>query len=184
MTLRAASFTLIAVLGLLIHAFDASAHEVPVEVQLPLFQNIWKLDRNFNPAGSSIVVAVLFQESNVQSMAARAAAFKWVQTTTGVTAVGVVMDRADWTTVLRVVEADVFYVTRMRGADIEAVAAIARSRGIRTMAGVHDYVWQGLNVGIGVRNDRPLIMINLQAALAEGAAYQAQLLKLAEIVKK
>jgi len=71
----------------------------------------------------------------------------------------------------------------MRGADIEQIVRIARARRIRTMAGLTDYLVIGLSVGIGVRNDRPRIMINLDAAKAEGAAYQAQLLQMAELVR-
>jgi hypothetical protein len=50
------------------------------------------------------------------------------------------------------------------------------------MAGLIEYLRTGLSVGIGVRNDRPHIMINLAAAKAEGAAYQAQLLRMSEII--
>lgn len=83
---------------------------------------------------------------------------------------------------LQTVVADVFYVTPMRGADIEQIARIARARQIHTMAGLTEYLLIGLSVGVGVRNDRPRIMINLDAAKAEGAAYQAPLLQMSEIV--
>ena len=45
-----------------------------------------------------------------------------------------------------------------------------------------EYVEEGIAVGIGLRNMRPLILINLEAARAEGAAFSSQLLSLARIV--
>jgi hypothetical protein len=158
--------------------------EVPVNMQMPLFANIWKLDRTFKPRSSQIVIAVLFQANNTVSSEARESAFSWVEKTGGMRMVDVTMDRPGWEEALLRVEADVFYVTPMRGANIERVASIARARQIRTMAGMTEYLKHGLSVGISVRNDRPLIVIDLEAARAEGASYQAQLLKLAEVVNR
>ena len=55
-------------------------------------------------------------------------------------------------------------------------------RRFRTITGVPEYVDQGLAVGIGIRRDRPLIIVNLEQARAEGAAFSSQLLALARIV--
>jgi hypothetical protein len=71
----------------------------------------------------------------------------------------------------------------MRGADVWGVAKVARARDIRTITGVPEYVQRGLSVAIGPRDDRPVIILNLDAARAEGAAYQAQLLRLTNIVR-
>jgi hypothetical protein len=169
-------------LGLCCHG-AALAADVPVGVQLPLFANIWKMDRSFKPS-TPIVLAVLYQQNNVRSATALAEVAKWAQKNSAIQVVSVTMEDPNWAALLQAVEADVFYVTAMRGVDIAKIAEIARARRIRTMADVPEYVKQGLSVAIGVRNDRPLIIINLEAARAEGAAYQAQLLKLAEIVKR
>ena len=40
----------------------------------------------------------------------------------------------------------------------------------------------GLAVGVGLRGKKPEILINLEAARAEGADFNAQLLRLARIV--
>jgi len=172
------------VMMLLLVPLAARAADVPVHVQMPLFANILKLDRTFKPSGAVVTIAVLFQDRNAASSAAREEVFKWTQKTGSARAFGVAMDSATWKEVLTTAEADVYYVTPMRGIDIGQIAAIARKRQIRTMAALPEYVGQGLNVAIGVRNDRPLIIINLAAARAEGATYQAQLLKLAEIVNR
>jgi hypothetical protein len=157
-----------------------AAADVPVSVQLELYQKIWKLDRNLDTR-AELVVAVLYQETYAVSSAARDAVLVWAEAS-HVRCIFVPLDQKNAEASLQMVAADVFYVTPMRGADIGQIARIARARQIRTMAGSTDYVPIGLSVGIGVRNDRPRIMINLHAAKAEGAAYQAQLLQMAEIV--
>ena len=62
------------------------------------------------------------------------------------------------------------------------IGRIGRFRRFRTITGVPEYVDQGLAVGIGIRRDRPLIIVNLEQARAEGAAFSSQLLALARIV--
>jgi hypothetical protein len=156
------------------------AADIPVAVQLPLYHKIWRLDRKL--AGRhDVVVAVLYQETYSVSTDARAAVAAWSETSQ-VRCVYVALDRGDVEAALQTVLADVFYVTPMRSADIAQIVRIARARQIHTMAGLTEYLSIGLSVGIGVRNDRPRIMINLGAAKAEGAAYQAQLLQLSDIV--
>jgi hypothetical protein len=158
------------------------ADEVPVDVQMALFTMIWKLDRTLPPA-QSLTVAIVYQETNRDSARAFASVQTWLHTKS-IRAVGVPVDGDAGVEALQSVEANIFYVTPMRGVDITRIAAIARSRRVRTMAARTEYVGLGLSVGIGSRNDRPLILINLQAARAEGASYQAQLLKLAEIINR
>lgn len=157
-----------------------TAAEVPVSVQLSLYHKIWKLDRNLGTR-PDLVVAVLHQDSYAASAEAKAAVVAW-SATSRVRCIYVALDQKQSEASLQTVVADVFYVTPMRGANIEQIARIARARQIRTMSGLTEYVQIGLSVAIGVRNDRPRIMINLDAARAEGAAYQAQLLQMAEIV--
>ena len=158
------------------------AGDVPIGVQLPLLTKVWKLDRNFAPR-ELVRIAVVFQHSNPESAAMKDAVVAWIALRPGLRAIPIPLDVAEGIGALEKVEADVFYVTRMRGANVWDVAKVARARDIRTMTGVPEYVHRGLAIAIGVRNDRPLIMVNLDAARAEGAAYQAQLLRLTDIVR-
>jgi YfiR/HmsC-like len=159
---------------------SSMAADTPVTVQLQLFHKIWRLDRKLANR-HNVVVAVLYQVTYSVSTDARAAVAAW-SGTSQVHCVYVALDQGDVEAALQTVVADVFYVTPMRGADIAQIVRIARARQIHTMAGLTEYLPIGLSVGIGVRNDRPKIMINLRAAKAEGAAYQAQLLQLSDIV--
>lgn len=160
----------------------AFAGDVPIGVQLPLLTKVWRLDRNFAPR-ELVKIAVLFQHSNPESAAMKDAVVAWIATRPGLRAIPIPLDATAGMAALETVEADIFYVTRMRGANVWGVAKVARTRDIRTMTGVPEYVRRGLAIAIGVRNDRPLIIVNLDAARAEGAAYQAQLLRLTDIVR-
>jgi hypothetical protein len=154
---------------------------VPVDVQMALFVKIWKLDRNFKTAPVT-VVAVLYQESVLESVEARTAVVAWTQSAANIRVVAIALDRVSLDEALSNVAVDVFYVAPLRGVDIRQIARIAQKRQIRTITGVPDYAREGISVALGVRNDRPLVIINLEASRAEGAAFQAQLLQLAELV--
>ena len=74
------------------------------------------------------------------------------------------------------------YVTPLRALEVETVAALARERRIRTLTGVPAYLERGLSTGLGLVDGRPEILVNLDAARAEGADYSSQLLALARVV--
>jgi hypothetical protein len=172
------------VIGLLL-ALGVSMHvcagDVPVDVQMRFFPTIWRMDRSLAPE-TPVTVAIAYQARNRESSYAYAEAEKAL-TAKSIRVLPVALDGDAGVNALRDVRAEVLYVTRMRGIDIRAIAAITREKHIRTMSATVDYIALGLSVAIGSRNDRPLIIINLEAARAEGASYQAQLLQLAEIIR-
>jgi hypothetical protein len=156
---------------------------VPADVQIALFQNIWKLDRNFD-CRRGITLAIVYQESYFDSVTAKddllaAIARQQLHIATILIAAGT---QEELVNRLREIVADVVYIAPLRAIDIAEIGRISRSHRFRTITGVPEYVEQGLAVGIGMRRDRPLIMVNLEQARAEGAALSSQLLALARIV--
>lgn len=77
---------------------------------------------------------------------------------------------------------DILYVAPLRSVSISDISATAQTLGIRTWSSVPAYVDKGLALGVGIREDRPLILVNRTAARAEGADLSSQLLKLARVV--
>jgi hypothetical protein len=71
----------------------------------------------------------------------------------------------------------------LRAFDLRIVTSISRQAGVRTVTGVPRYVEGGLGIGIDLKGERPEIVVNLAASRAEGADLDAQLLKLARIVR-
>lgn len=165
---------------------------VPADVQAALFAKIATFDRALPAlAKREIAIGVLyqrrvrasleFQEDFVRALAAipgqrianmpfRTIAIDW----DGTEDIGALLDREP---------IQILYVTPLRAVSIEQIAAAAKSRGVRTWTAVPDYVERGLALGIGLRGDRPLILVNLPQARAEGCDLSSQLLKLARVIQ-
>ena len=161
--------------------FASGLPVVPTEVQLAVFQNVWKLDRNF---AAPVRMAILYQENHHASVAVKnevVAAIAAGKLPIHCVALEVgtpqLMEQ-----VMRSTDANVVYIAPLRAIDIEAIAKISRQRRIRSVTGIPEYVEAGIGVGIGVKKNRPLIIVNLAGARAEGAEFAAQLLNLARIV--
>ena len=70
----------------------------------------------------------------------------------------------------------------MRGINILDVVRVSRARRIKTITVVTGYVEAGVAIGLRVRNDKPMIVVNLSAAKAEGSDLTAQLLRASTII--
>lgn len=167
--------------------FPLSADEVlvPMDVQIALFNKIWKLDRTFRP-GPTVRVAVIYQaeyrpsaNAVTQLLAAvRGANLPILCTLVELDEQATVAQR------IPLKDIDVFYVMPLRAIDVRTIAAISRAHGIRTITAVPAYVADGLAVGIGVLKQRPLIIINLRASRAEGSEFKSQLLTLSHVIEE
>ena len=159
------------------------AMPVPADVQAALFHNIWKLDRDFD-CTKGVRLAVVYQQSYFDSAAAKddfvaAIAKLGLHTTLVLLEVTSQQSLLD---ALQHGELDMVYVAPLRSVDVGEIGRIGRARHFRTITGVPEYVEAGVSVGIGIRRDRPLIIVNLAQARAEGTAFSSQLLALARIV--
>jgi hypothetical protein len=171
------------VIALLAGATASASMLVPVDVQTDIFITIGKLDRNYD-AGKPATLGILYQEGYPESVEAKDDVV--AATTKRNLPIRCVAINAQSGKQLRKLltetDATILYVAPLRGIDIAEISRITQQRGIRSVTGVPEYVELGLAVGVGLRNKRPLIIINLQAARAEGAAFSSQLLALARIV--
>ena len=161
--------------------FASGLPVVPADVQLAVFQNIWKLDRNFR---QPVKMAVLYQENYRASVDMKnEIVAEVVRSNAPIECAVLEVGTTELLTqALNATDANVIYVGPLRAVEIELIARISRQRHIRTITGVPEYVDAGIGVGIGVRKSRPLIIINLAGARAEGSDFTAQLLGLARIV--
>lgn len=159
---------------------------VPVEIQVPLFIKILAFDRNLGsrPPGP-LVVGVLYQ-GNFRASADIAAQVKRAlrDTREDLKVISIDLDQTpDLIVALSRQTIHVLYVSPLRAFDLKTVTAISRQSGVRTVTGVPRYVEDGLGIGIDLKGERPEIVVNLLASRAEGADLDAQLLKLARIVR-
>lgn len=156
---------------------------VPVELQLALFTNIWRLDRNFDSSGV-VTLVIVYQSGYRDSLLVKDDVVATVERLKlPIRCIPLEVGSEELLqTQLSQVRNVVVYVTPLRSVDVGEIARISRSRGLRTVTGVPEYVDEGIAVGIGERKARPLIIINLRGARAEGSDFSSQLLGLARIV--
>lgn len=156
---------------------------IPADVQVLLFSKIWMFDRSVAEK-DHIIVAVLYQSTLRTSAEAKDQLIGAVRADgSKIQCVPVALDDVGHITrELEKVQADVFYVTEMRGIDISDVVRISRARHIKTITVVAGYVEDGIAIGLRVQNDKPVIVVNLSAAKAEGSDLTAQLLHVSTII--
>ncbi len=165
------------------NAAMAQASAIPANVQVQLFSKIWMFDRSI-AENDLIVMAVLYQSTFHASEegkdqlveAVRAGRFKIRCVPVALDDVGNVVKT------LEHVKADVFYVTEMRGVSILDVVRVSRARHIKTITAVAGYVEGGVAIGLRVLDDKPVILVNLRAAKAEGSDLTAQLLRFSTVI--
>jgi hypothetical protein len=184
--LRDSCRILLPLLVLLSAIGPASAGEtspIPAGVQMLLFSKIWMFDRSIAEDGE-IVMVVLYQSTFRASAEAKDQVIEAVRTQgLKVRCIPVALDDvAHISRELQQVKADVFYVTEMRGIDILDVVGVSRARHIKTITVVGRYLETGVAIGLRVRSDKPVIVVNLKAARAEGSDLTGQLLKVATII--
>ncbi|MEA2165988.1 MAG: hypothetical protein QOK37_4115 [Thermoanaerobaculia bacterium] len=156
---------------------------IPAGVQMRLFSKIWMFDRSL-AGNDEIVMAILYQSTFRTSAetkdrlidAVRGGGFK-------IRCIPVPLDDLDGvSTALQSVNADVFYVTEMRGINISDIVGVSRARRIKTITVVSAYVQGGVAISLRVRNDKADIVVNLSAAKTEGSDLTAQLLRVATLI--
>ena len=157
---------------------------IPASVQLLLFNKIWMFDRSVHE-NDQIVMAVLYQSTFRASEEAKDQLVEAVRAGgLKIRCVPVALDDAgNVVNTLERVKADVFYVTEMRGVNILDVVRVSRARHIKTITVAAGYVEGGIAIGLRVRNDKPVIVVNLSAAKAEGSDLTAQLLQVSTIIE-
>ena len=169
----------------------AQAMSLPATTQFPLFAKILTYDRNLDHrAKGGIVVGILYQgrfhlSLNAAEMLLSAIQNGSVRTITGIPVRGVLVDIAGVENLEGVVAssgANVLYVTPLRAIDIGSIRTICKRMKLLSMTGVPEYVEEGIALGIDIADDRPLIMINIRAAVEGGSDLSSQVLKVARII--
>jgi YfiR/HmsC-like len=168
------------------------AMPVPASLQLPLLLKILTYDRNFAArTGSSLRIAVVFSGASPESIRARdeiAAAFEAFADKTvknlpiRYSALEYVSD-SQVDGAARADQINVFYFTPGISAHLDGLLRISRTNQIITTTGVPEYVEKGVAVGIGIKLDKPHILINLGTSKAVGTEFDVSLLRIARVIR-
>ena len=164
---------------------------MPAPMQASLFAKILKFDRNLKArAGKELKIGVLYQKKVRSSLEAHE---EFLQAMCGdprqrIEGLPVRCVAVEWTGAPDLEAAvaregiRVLYVAPLRAVAIEEIVAISRARKITTLTGVPEFVEKGIALGLTLRAERPLVLVHLAAARAEGADLNSQLLKLARVL--
>lgn len=185
------NFLTLILLFFLTSPLTAQEIAVPVPVQVSLFSKILSYDRNLETrAGKEIILGVVFQSRfkrslNVKDDFITAMNENKIKTIKKIPLRVIPIDIYD-TDLAKTIEQfkiNVLYVTPLRAVDIASISSISQTKKIMTLTGVPEYSNNGISVSIGLKGEKPLIIINIKAAKAENIDFGSQLLKLAKVIQ-
>jgi hypothetical protein len=172
----------------LLHAQEIA---VPMNVQVPLFLKILTYDRNLTIGdGKELVIGIVFQSRFRLSLNAKDEFSKMVAEASlksknvPVRCVPIDLESdIDLSDRISAGKINILYIAPLRSIALDEITSISRELHVITLTGVPEYVESGFSVGIGMKGEKPEILINRKAAISEGADFSSQLLKLAKIIE-
>ncbi|MBM4166165.1 MAG: DUF4154 domain-containing protein [Ignavibacteria bacterium] len=178
--------------ALVVCSNDLSSQDiaVPVELQVSLFTKIVSFDRKFHErAGKEMVIGVVYQNTFRNSLVVKEQFCSLLENISegkisGILFRYVPIDFSEKSNLLQTVESesiDVLYICPLRTVELASIITVSQTHHALTFTGVPEYVERGISTGVGLKGNKPQILINLPASKAEGIEYTSQLLKLAKI---
>ena len=165
---------------------------VPPDLQIPLILKILTYDRNFgNWAPLQLRVGIVYSPNDPSSLSTMNQIAQVFESFADKTVKNVpirytlVAYTSDTSveSMARSNQVNVFYITPGNSENLEKLLQISKTQQIITTTGVPEYVEKGVSVGIGVRQDKPQILINLASSKSEGSEFDASLLRIARVVR-
>lgn len=168
------------------------AMPVPVELQVALILKILTYDRNLESrAPTELNIGIVYSAADPASVRARDDVAEVLQRFSDRTVkkVRIRFTSVEYQSVSQLESAakaaqiSVFYITPGNTRNLEALARVSQANQILTTTGVPEYVERGIAVGIGVKQDKPEIIINLRSSKSEGCEFDASLLRIVRVVR-
>jgi hypothetical protein len=183
-------FLLIVALAIFSHELSSQEIAIPVDLQVSLFAKIVSFDRKFpERAGNEMVIGVVYQNIFRNSLVAKEQFCSSLENISDGKISGILfryvpIDISEKSNLQQIVESeniDVLYICPLRAIELETIITASRTHRVLTFTGVPEYVERGISTGVGLKGNKPQILINLPASKAEGIEYTSQLLKLAKV---
>ncbi|NOY57997.1 MAG: YfiR family protein [Calditrichaeota bacterium] len=185
-------FCLVSILFLL-WPVDAFAQNiaVPVKIQYPLFLKILTFDRNLKSrVGNDIVLAVIYQSKFPGSRIVKEEFEKTFNESPikeidniSISLITIDIEKENLRQAISAKKIDIVYIAPLRAVNLKRLIDECHTRNILTLSGVPAYIKTGVAVGIGLKGNKPQILVNLPAVNAVNVNFSSQLLKLAKIIK-
>jgi hypothetical protein len=171
--------------------YDTAPEAVPEEIQVPIFLKILTYDRSLEGrVEDTIHIGVLYFPENELSRKNKDGIIENLRLNKDKTINGVPFSfiEIEFSTnnaldeVAKKKKLNILYITNDAPHMLKGISQITQAKKILTITGRVDYVNQGISVGLGVKEEKPKIVINLSSAKAEGSDFSANLLKVCEVV--
>ena len=176
----------------LVHYSASRAQEMPlpVEEQLNVLLKALTFDRNLKEhRGERLTIGIVYQalyKKSLQSKNELIEAFKTIPIKEifgySLHVVPIDLRLIGLEEAVATQDVSILYITPLDSYDIRKISEVSRRKGVITISGVPQYSEQGIAVTVSKKGETPQIIINLDAARAEGADFSSQLLKMAKIV--
>jgi hypothetical protein len=171
----------------------AEKMDVPADLQVAFFIKVLPYDRNLrDQSGSEIKIGIVFIQGDGDSEKAKDEIIKALDAL----AEKVVADlpisyitipfssKDQLNGAVREQKINTLYITPGASKILKDIIRVSRINKAITLTGVEDYVEKGISVGIGLKGDKPQIVINLPSSKREGRDFDAGLLKISKVIKE
>lgn len=167
---------------------------VPCDIQFDLTVKILAFDRKLSERfGEEVVIGILFQSSFPASLQVKTemerammiAPIKKVGTIP-IRTLSLDLDQtARWDQGLKSAGIDVVYLAPLReqAKALDRILLVCRQMRLTTVGSLPEYPGRGAAIGFEPLGDKPVIVINLTAARAEGADFNSRLLGMARVIR-
>jgi len=165
---------------------------VPPRVQIPILLKVLTYDRNFEKkVGDTLVIGILYDSQDDDSEKIKEKVSDVLDSLSGKTVKDVPFTYVDLDynskksqkNSIESKKVDVLYLAPGGIGHLKSIVQISQEYKILTITGVPDYVKRGISVGIGLKDKKPEIWINLGSTKAEGSDFTANLLKLCKVIR-
>lgn len=166
---------------------SAQEVEIPIDLQTRLFLGVFSYERNHHtPRTYQTTIAIVYQGQYRTSMdVCKLAIAELKQQAAGrpITLVKIDLDEQSLEQAVALLHPQILLLCPLRSLAPESIAAYARQALILTATFVPSYLDAGICLGIGLTHNRPVILINTEAAKAEHADFDSRLLKISQLIQ-
>lgn len=173
----------LAILFVTAQTFSFAANNVPAPLQVALFYKIFQFDGNLTESdGVDIKIGIFYNPDNSQSKTIKDEIIynftKLSARKIGDRSISIV----ELTDIDQIKDIHVIYVAPGNDAFIKAIVEKCNKYKILGISGVEEYTQQGLAIAIGLKDQKPVIIINKTAAELSGAKLSSKIMVLAQII--
>jgi hypothetical protein len=170
----------------------AEVDQLPFDLQAKLLLKILVFDRNLEKrVDSTVVVGIMYDPENQESNKAKSGLCRALDNYLKKKVKGFAISyrnleytsTSDLSSKMKSYGITVLYVTPGNVGNLEGLIGASQKNSVLTASCVGEYVEKGISVGLGLKNNKPQITINLPSAQAEGCDFSSQLLKLAKVIE-